>query len=70
MRARTALMPLPLDIARAIDLAVGERTHGPVLSARIGIRMGRSAPVRTFLRTASRGQGRPAPRCRDETSRG
>lgn len=39
-------VPLPPAVARAIDLAVGERTGGPILRSRTGNRMDRHAATR------------------------
>ena len=42
--AKVAVIPLPPRVARAVDLAAGERTAGPVLLSRSGQRLDPTAP--------------------------
>jgi integrase/recombinase XerD len=51
---KTALVPMPPRVARAVDLAIGERTCGPILRARSGRRMNRHAATRVVRRLAKR----------------
>jgi integrase/recombinase XerD len=50
--SKDAFMPLPPAVARAIDLAVGARGYGPILTTRTGRRMDRHAASRVVKRTA------------------
>lgn len=52
--SKQALMPLPPRVARAVDLAAGDRTTGPVLLARSGRRLDRHAATRIVRRLARR----------------
>jgi site-specific recombinase XerD len=49
-------VPLPPAVARAIDLAVGDRTGGPILRSRTGNRMDRHAATRR-LKALARAAG-------------
>jgi integrase/recombinase XerD len=49
--AKLAVIPLPPRVARALDLAAGERS-GPLLLARSGRRMNRHAATRVVRRLA------------------
>ena len=49
---KTVLIPLPPAIGRALDSAIGDRTCGPILLNRRGVRMDRHAATRR-LRTLS-----------------
>ncbi len=44
--AKVAVIPLPPRVARAIDVALGERLHGPVLLSRSGQRLDRHGATR------------------------
>lgn len=50
---KVVLVPLPPAVGRAIDRAVGERDHGPILLNRRGLRMDRHCATRR-LRTLSK----------------
>ena len=50
--AKLAVIPLPPRIARALDLAAGERRSGPLLLARSGRRLNRHAATRIVRRLA------------------
>ena len=50
--AKVAVIPLPPRVARAIDLASGERTSGPVLVSRSGQRLDRHGATRIVRRVA------------------
>jgi integrase/recombinase XerD len=52
--AKVAAIPLPPRVARAIDTAVGERLHGPVLLSRSGQRLDRHGATRIVRRLARR----------------
>jgi integrase/recombinase XerD len=52
--SKLALMPLPPRVARALDLAAGERLSGPVLLSQSGSRMNRHAATRIVRRLATR----------------
>jgi integrase/recombinase XerD len=52
--AKVAVIPLPPRVARAIDVAVGERLHGPVLLSRSGQRLDRHGATRIVRRLARR----------------
>jgi integrase/recombinase XerD len=52
--SKLALMPLPPRVARALDLAAGERLSGPLLLSRAGSRMNRHAATRIVRRLANR----------------
>ncbi len=47
-----AVIPLPPQVARAVDLAAGERTSGPLLLGRNGDRLNRQAATRIVVRLA------------------
>jgi len=51
---KTALIPLPPKVARAVDLAAGERLTGPVLVSRNGRRLDRHGAARIVRRVAKR----------------
>jgi len=62
---KVVTVPLAPRTARAIDLAVGERTEGPVFLARDGRRLDRHGAGRIVRQTARRaGSPRPSPRTR------
>ena len=50
--SKLALIPLPLRVGRAIDLAAGERLAGPVLLSRSGKRLDRHGATRIVRRVA------------------
>jgi site-specific recombinase XerD len=50
---KTALIPLPPAVSRALDLAVGERTAGPILLNTRDRRMDRHAATRRLRTLAS-----------------
>jgi site-specific recombinase XerD len=50
---KTALIPLPPGVGRAIDRAVGDRTDGPILRNRDGARMGRHSATRRLKALAA-----------------
>ena len=52
--AKVALIPMPPRVARAVDLASGDRVSGPVLLARSGRRLDRHAATRIVRRLAKR----------------
>ncbi len=52
--SKVAVIPLPPRVARAIDAAVGERTHGAVLLSRSGQRLDRHGATRIVRRLARR----------------
>ncbi|MGI8535307.1 MAG: tyrosine-type recombinase/integrase [Mycobacteriales bacterium] len=47
---KVVLVPLPPAVSRAVDRAVGERTTGPLLLNRRGVRMDRHAATRRLRR--------------------
>jgi integrase len=49
---KTALIPLPPAVGRAIDRAIGERVRGPILINSRGARMDRHAATRRLRRLA------------------
>ena len=51
---KTALVPLPPRVARAVDLAAAERLTGPVLLSRSGRRLDRHGAARIVRRVARR----------------
>ncbi|MEV6878334.1 tyrosine-type recombinase/integrase [Amycolatopsis sp. NPDC051128] len=51
-RGKVVLAPLPPAVGRAIDRAVGDREHGPVLLNRRGVRMDRHCATRRLRRLA------------------
>jgi integrase/recombinase XerD len=51
---KTAIIPLPPGVARAVDLAAGERLTGPVLLSRSGRRLDRHGAARIVRRVAKR----------------
>jgi integrase len=51
---KTALIPLPVPVARTLDLAAAERVSGPLLRTRTGRRMDRNAASRIVHRLAKR----------------
>jgi integrase/recombinase XerD len=55
---KRALIPLPPAVGRAIDRAVGDRMHGPVLLNRNGARLDRHAATRRLRRLANTAGGR------------
>jgi integrase/recombinase XerD len=62
---KIVLIPLPPAVSRAIDRAVGDRTHGPVLLNSRGSQMDRHAATRRLRRLAATAhipgrQGTPA----------
>jgi integrase/recombinase XerD len=50
--SKLVLVPLPPAVGRAIDRAVGDREHGPVLLNRRGVRMDRHCATRRLRRLA------------------
>src|SRR5947207_14344113 len=50
--SKVALIPLPPAVGRAIDQAIGTRTHGPILLNSHGTRMDRHAATRRLRRLA------------------
>jgi len=50
--SKLAIIPLPPRVARAIDLAAGERKAGPLLLTRAGNRLNRHAATRIVRRLA------------------
>ena len=50
--SKLAVIPLPPRVARAVDLAAGERTSGPLLLGRTGERLNRQAATRIVVRLA------------------
>jgi len=50
--SQLAVIPLPPQIARAVDLAAGDRQSGPLLLTRAGNRMNRHAATRIVRRLA------------------
>lgn len=52
--AKVAIIPLPPRVARAIDLAAGERVRGPVLLSRSGRRLDRHGATRIVRRVSRR----------------
>jgi integrase/recombinase XerD len=52
--SKLAVIPLPPRIARAVDLAAGERKSGPLLLTRAGNRMNRHAATRIVRRLAKK----------------
>ena len=52
--SKLAVIPLPPRVARAVDLAAGERLHGPLLLGRSGERLNRQAATRIVVRLAKR----------------
>jgi len=52
--SKLAVIPLPPRVARAIDLAAGERISGPLLLGRSGQRLNRQAATRIVVRLAKR----------------
>jgi integrase/recombinase XerD len=50
--AKLAVIPLPPRVARALDLAAGDRRSGPLLLARSGWRLNRHAATRIVRRLA------------------
>lgn len=51
---RVVLVPLPPAVSRAVDRAAGERTAGPLLLNRRGVRMDRHAATRRLRQLAAR----------------
>jgi len=52
--SKLAVIPLPPRVARAVDLAAGERRSGPLLLTQAGKRMNRHAATRIVRRLAKR----------------
>jgi len=52
--SKLALLPLPPRVARALDLAAGERLSGPLLLSQAGTRLNRHAATRIVTRLARR----------------
>ena len=50
---KVVLVPLPPAVARAVDRAAGERTTGPLLLNRRGVRMDRHAATRRLRQLAA-----------------
>ena len=50
--SKLAVIPFPPRVARAVDVAAGERTSGPLLLTRAGHRMNRQAATRIVCRLA------------------
>jgi integrase/recombinase XerD len=50
--SKRAVIPLPPRVARAVDLAAGQRCSGPLLLTRVGNRMNRQAATRIVRRLA------------------
>jgi integrase/recombinase XerD len=48
--SKLALLPLPPRVARALELAAGERRSGPLLLSRAGTRLNRHAATRIVCR--------------------
>ncbi|MDQ1440023.1 MAG: integrase/recombinase XerD [Acidimicrobiaceae bacterium] len=53
-RSKLALIPLPPRVARAVDMAAGERPSGPLLLAQSGLRLNRHAATRIVRRLAKK----------------
>ena len=51
---KPALIPLPVPVARTLDLATAGRGDGPILRTRSGVRMDRYAASRVVARLAKR----------------
>jgi integrase/recombinase XerD len=51
--SKLAVIPLPPRVARAVDLAAGERCSGPLLLTRAGNRMNRQSATRIVRRLAT-----------------
>ena len=51
---KPALIPLPVPVARTLDLAAADRSSGPLLLTRSGVRMDRYAATRIVRRLATR----------------
>jgi integrase len=70
---KTVLIPLPPAVGRAIDQAVGSRTHGPILGNSRGARIDRHAATRRLRRLAESARMRiirPHPHMLRHTFRG
>ncbi|MDQ6947793.1 MAG: tyrosine-type recombinase/integrase [Actinomycetota bacterium] len=52
--SKLALIPLPPRVARAVDMAAGERLSGPLLLAQSGLRLNRHAATRIVRRLAKK----------------
>ena len=52
--SKLAIIPLPPRVARAVDLAAGERSSGPLLLAQSGLRLNRHAATRIVRRLAKK----------------
>ncbi len=52
--SKLALIPLPPRVARAVDMAAGERLSGPLLLAQYGLRLNRHAATRIVRRLAKK----------------
>ena len=52
--AKLAVLPMPPRVARAVDLAAGDRLSGPVLLSRSGRRLDRHGATRIVRRLAKR----------------
>ncbi len=52
--SKLALIPLPPRVARAVDMAAGDRTTGPLLLAQSGLRLNRHAATRIVRRLAKK----------------
>jgi integrase/recombinase XerD len=50
--SKLAIMPMPPRVARAVDMAAGERRSGPLLLAQSGLRLNRHAATRIVRRLA------------------
>jgi integrase/recombinase XerD len=55
---RVVLVPLPPAVGRAVDRAAADRTAGPLLLNRRGVRMDRHAATRQLRRLATEAGGR------------
>jgi integrase/recombinase XerD len=51
---KPALIPLPVPVARTLDLAAGDRVTGPLIRTRTGRRMDRNAASRIVARLAKK----------------
>jgi len=60
---KVVTIPLAARTARAIDLAIGERTEGPVFLAADGRRLDRYGAGRIVRKAARAGPGSPRPSC-------
>ena len=52
--SKLAVIPMPPRVARAVDMAAGERRSGPLLLAQSGLRLNRHAATRIVRRLAKK----------------